>query len=43
MALATLLDLPDRVDWKNCTIGDRGEAEEATVFKKGFKEFDPYM
>lgn len=43
MALAALLDLPDRVDWKNCTIGDRGEAEEATAFKRAFKEFDPYM
>jgi len=43
MALAALLDLPDRVDWKNCTIGDRGEAEEATAFKRAFKEFDPCM
>ena len=43
MALAALLDLPDRVDWKNCTIGERGEAEEATAFKRAFKEFDPCM
>lgn len=43
MTLAALLDLPDRVDWKNCTIGERGEAEEATAFKRAFKEFDPCM
>ena len=43
MTVAALLDLPDRVDWKNCTIGERGEAEEATAFKKAFKEFDPCM
>jgi len=43
MALASLFDLPDRVDWKNCTIGERGEVEEATSFKRAFKEFDPFM
>lgn len=43
MTLAALFDLPDRVDWKNCTVGERGEAEEATAFKRAFKEFDPCM
>ncbi|KAK6972585.1 CWF19-like protein 1 [Biomphalaria glabrata] len=35
-----ILNVPERVDWKNCKIDKEGETELATKFKSKFKAFD---
>ncbi|KAK9131157.1 hypothetical protein Sjap_011644 [Stephania japonica] len=39
--LAGLLDMPDRADWRACSVSKEEETQMAEDFKKRFKEFDP--
>eukprot|EP00262_Sarcandra_glabra_P004851 TRINITY_DN16090_c0_g1_i1.p1 TRINITY_DN16090_c0_g1~~TRINITY_DN16090_c0_g1_i1.p1 ORF type:complete len:435 (-),score=66.37 TRINITY_DN16090_c0_g1_i1:58-1362(-) len=39
--LAGLLNMPDRVDWRNCKLSKEEEMQMAEGFKKRFEEFDP--
>ncbi|XP_022754881.1 zinc finger CCCH domain-containing protein 64-like isoform X2 [Durio zibethinus] len=39
--LAGLLNMADRADWRNCTIGKEEETKLAENFKKRFEVFDP--
>lgn len=39
--MAGLLNVADRADWRNCTIGKDEEAKVAENFKKRFQVFDP--
>jgi len=40
MAHASLLNMPDRIDWKQCTSSKSEEMKHATSFRQKFKEFD---
>jgi len=40
MAHASLLNMPDRVDWKQCTSTKAQETERAANFRQKFKQFD---
>lgn len=40
LAHDSLLNMPDRVDWRNCKWSKEEESENAQKFKKMFKEFD---
>lgn len=42
MALAskTILDLPDRVDWKSCALSENEERNLAEKFRRKFKAYD---
>jgi hypothetical protein len=39
--LVSLLNMPDRLDWKACTLSDDEDNAEAQAFKKAFAPFDP--
>ncbi|XP_021896794.1 LOW QUALITY PROTEIN: zinc finger CCCH domain-containing protein 64 [Carica papaya] len=39
--LAGLLNIADRADWRNCTVGKEDETKMAEDFKKRFEVFDP--
>ncbi|KAK9101307.1 hypothetical protein Scep_024737 [Stephania cephalantha] len=39
--LAGLLGMPDRADWRACSVSKEEETQMAEDFKKRFKEFDP--
>ncbi|KAJ7578407.1 CwfJ C-terminus 1-domain-containing protein-like protein [Mycena floridula] len=39
--LVTLLDMPDRADWKACMLSDEDDRADALAFKTAFKPFDP--
>ncbi|XP_077210605.1 cwfJ-like family protein / zinc finger (CCCH-type) family protein isoform X1 [Tasmannia lanceolata] len=39
--LASLLNVPDRADWRNCKLSKEDETQMAEHFKKRFEEFDP--
>ncbi|CAN1799228.1 Zinc finger CCCH domain-containing protein 64 [Linum perenne] len=39
--LAGLLNMPDRADWRNCSLTKEEETIAVEEFKKGFKELDP--
>jgi len=39
--LVSLLNMPDRLDWKACTLPDDEDNAEAQAFKKAFAPFDP--
>lgn len=41
MAGRALLDLPDRVDWKNCKTSTEEEKQMAEDFRSKFAKFDP--
>ncbi|KAK4058716.1 hypothetical protein OIO90_000160 [Microbotryomycetes sp. JL221] len=38
---ATLLGMPDRADWKACTLSEAQEKNDCSKFKAAFKPFDP--
>ena len=38
--VANLLGMPDRADWKNCSLSVEEETETANKFKELFREFD---
>jgi len=40
MAHASLLNMPDRIDWKQCTSSKSQETERASSFRQKFKNFD---
>jgi hypothetical protein len=40
-ALATLLETPERTDWKACTKTDAEEKADCQRFKAAFKQYDP--
>ncbi|KDE02964.1 hypothetical protein MVLG_06530 [Microbotryum lychnidis-dioicae p1A1 Lamole] len=40
-ALAVLMELPERADWKACSKNEQMEKKECVAFKKAFKNFDP--
>jgi len=40
MADASLLNMPDRVDWKLCKSSRSEEMEQAASFRQKFKQFD---
>lgn len=39
--LAGLLNVPDKADWKSCTLSKENEVKAAESFKKRFENFDP--
>lgn len=39
-ALANVLEIPDRVDWKVCRKSTEEETADAVKFKRDFKEYD---
>lgn len=39
--MATLLNIPERADWKACTKSDKEEKIDTGLFKAAFKAFDP--
>ncbi|SCV68934.1 BQ2448_1954 [Microbotryum intermedium] len=40
-ALAIVMELPERADWKACQKSEQDEKKECMAFKKAFKSFDP--
>jgi len=40
MAHTSLLNMPDRVDWKQCTSSKSQETENASSFRQKFRMFD---
>ncbi|XP_036363456.1 CWF19-like protein 1 isoform X2 [Octopus sinensis] len=40
LASPMLLNMPERIDWKNCTESQEKEKQMAQEFKKKFKDFD---
>ena len=40
LADSRLLNMPDRVDWKNCAAGQEEATEQAMNFRRIFKEYD---
>jgi len=40
MAHTSLLNMPDRIDWKHCTSSKSQETECASSFRQKFKKFD---
>ncbi|XP_070200579.1 CWF19-like protein 1 [Littorina saxatilis] len=40
MAEPQILNMPERVDWKNCKIDKDEESEQAAAFKSSFRDFD---
>lgn len=41
--LVTLLGVPDRLDWKACTLSDEEDRKDAQAFKTAFAPFDPSL
>lgn len=41
--LVSLLDMPERMDWKACVQSDDDDKLDAQLFKKAFKPFDPSL
>ncbi|XP_033102373.1 CWF19-like protein 1 [Anneissia japonica] len=40
LACPALLNMPDRANWKSCSISKEEESEHAALFRKQFKEYD---
>lgn len=40
-ALVSLLDMPDRFDWKACMLSDEDDRADVQAFKAAFAPFDP--
>ncbi|XP_071957157.1 CWF19-like protein 1 [Antedon mediterranea] len=40
MACPALLNMPDRANWKACSISKEEEAQNASMFRKQFQQFD---
>ena len=40
LADESLLNLPEKVDWKDCKVSNMEEIEMAQNFKEKFKKFD---
>ncbi|TIB33177.1 hypothetical protein E3P84_02277 [Wallemia ichthyophaga] len=40
LALASFLDIPQRADWRNCTLPDEQETDIANDFRNAFKHFE---
>jgi len=40
IALANLLNIQDRIDWKTCTQSEEEEKQDVEAFKKAFSHFD---
>ena len=40
LACSSLLNMPDRVDWKACKVSMEEEATMATAFRKKFQPYD---
>ncbi len=41
--LVSLLGLPDRIDWKVCTLSEEEDKADAQAFKAAFAHFDPSL
>ncbi|KAJ7709435.1 CwfJ C-terminus 1-domain-containing protein-like protein [Mycena rosella] len=41
--LVSLLDMPDRLDWKACTLAEDEDRADAQAFKAAFLAFDPTL
>ncbi|KAL4067785.1 CwfJ C-terminus 1-domain-containing protein-like protein [Scleroderma citrinum] len=41
--LVTLLNIPERLDWKSCMLTEEGDKADAESFKKAFATFDPSL
>ncbi len=39
--LTTLLNMPERFDWKECVLSQEEDTADATAFKSAFAAFDP--
>ena len=40
LAEPAILNMPERVDWRNCKSSKEEEAEQAAAFKATFRSFD---
>ena len=40
VASPSLLDLPDRMNWKDCKVSEDEEKEMASAFRKKFQPYD---
>ena len=40
LAEPPILNMPERVDWRNCKMSKEEEAEQAAAFKATFRAFD---
>ena len=40
LADESLLNLPNRVDWRNCKLSKEEETENAKKFRAAFKKYD---
>lgn len=40
LALSSVLNMPDRADWKNCQTSKDEENKMVAKFRQGFKKFD---
>ncbi|KAJ7481198.1 CwfJ C-terminus 2-domain-containing protein-like protein [Mycena galericulata] len=41
--LVSLLNMPERLDWKACTLGEDEDRADAQAFKAAFAPFDPTL
>jgi hypothetical protein len=41
--LVSLLDMPDRFDWKACLLSEEDDRADAQAFKAAFSPFDPSL
>jgi len=39
--IVSLLDTPERLDWKACMLSEDEDRADAEAFKKAFQPFDP--
>ena len=40
MASRSVLNIPDRVEWKACSVSKEEETKLATLFRESFEPFD---
>ena len=41
--MASLLSLPERIDWKKCKQTKQEEEDDAKKFREMFASYDPFM
>ena len=43
LAHPTILNVPDRIDWKSCQLTKDEETTETKSFRAEFRSFDPFV
>ncbi len=43
VASELLLNVPERVDWRECVMTQEEEKEMSIEFRNNFKKFDPFL